>query len=370
MSYKQLILPLFLLLLSCKNDTNFKITGSVSDNSLDGEYIYLQEIRENKLVNLDSVIVKEGTFSFQGITDSAVIRELNFHNADSHVINPLVFVLEPGNMKAYIDTTSYMTGTQENDALYNYNKEQRQFARKLEKVMEEYQNMTAENQMTDSLLLSFQGRYDVINTELNTLAYDFILKNYDSVAGALVFLQTYSYLNSSQIENVFELAGPVFRNVQGVHLIMGQFMKEKNVSVGMDYVDFTLPDSLGNSFSVSSFLAEGKWVLLDFWASWCSPCREEIPYLLEAHKKYASQNLQIIGVSLDNQRVSWLKAIQKYQQPWLQLSDLKGWDSLAAQDYAIDAIPYTVLISPEGKIVAKGMRREDILLQLQFFLKK
>lgn len=353
-----------LFFLSCEDPHNYRIKGHVSDTSLNGEYIYLQEIRDNKLFNIDSVIVSESSFEFKGIVDSAVIRELNFLHVESRVVNPLVFVLEPANLTAYIDTVSYIEGTPDNDALYQYTLDQRIYIRQLQTLMERYQQLIIEEKLTDSLQIAFQGEYNVLNQELNNLAYNFILLHDNSVAGALIFLQTYAYLTPSQVTTILEQAGPIFKKVSGISIIIEHFRKESLVSIGNPYINFSLPDTSGVNYSIDQFIKEKKWVLLDFWASWCAPCREDFPYILKAYDQFKDKGLEIIGISLDTQRNTWVKGIKRYKLPWLQLSDLKGWDSMAAQEYAIYAIPYTILINPEGKIVAKGLRQEMLLSEL------
>lgn len=125
--------------------------------------------------------------------------------------------------------------------------------------------------------------------------------------------------------------------------------KEPLLKPGMQAPAFTLPDTAGKEVSLSQF--RGRYVLIDFWASWCRDCRKENPELVALAKEYKGKNLAVIGVSLDKEREKWLACIEKDGLSWTQLSDLKGWDSAAAKLYDIHWIPTTVLVGPDGKII-------------------
>ena len=122
--------------------------------------------------------------------------------------------------------------------------------------------------------------------------------------------------------------------------------------------DFSLPDTSGRSVALSSF--KGKYVLVDFWASWCVPCRQENPNVVKAFEKYKDKNFTILGVSLDRSREAWLQAIKTDQLTWTHVSDLKYWDNAAAELYKVRSIPYNILLDPEGRIIAENIMGEDL----------
>jgi peroxiredoxin len=134
--------------------------------------------------------------------------------------------------------------------------------------------------------------------------------------------------------------------------------------VGNFAPDFTMNDTEGKPVSLSQY--KGQYVLVDFWASWCGPCRGENPNVVAAYKKYKNKNFTVLGVSLDEDKDAWVKAIQKDGLTWKHISDLKGWQSAVVTVYGIEGIPYNVLLDPEGKILATELRGSA----LEAFLEK
>jgi peroxiredoxin len=143
--------------------------------------------------------------------------------------------------------------------------------------------------------------------------------------------------------------------------------QEDNTWTGKQAPDFTLPDANGKDISLSSF--KGKYVLVDFWASWCAPCRQENPNVVKAYNEFKAKNFTILGVSLDKEKEAWLKAIQDDHLTWTHVSDLKFWNSKAVDVFKFDGIPFNVLIDPQGRILAQQLRGDDLENKLREVLK-
>ena len=137
-------------------------------------------------------------------------------------------------------------------------------------------------------------------------------------------------------------------------------MVEKQAFIGKQFTDIEMADIAGNPHKLSEYVGNGHWLLVDIWASWCGPCRADMPNMTAAYENYHDKGLNVIGLSLDSQRESWVGAITDLNLPWMHLSDLKGWESIVCNVYKTSSIPDNLLIDPQGKIVARGLRGEAL----------
>jgi peroxiredoxin len=134
---------------------------------------------------------------------------------------------------------------------------------------------------------------------------------------------------------------------------------------GETFIDISLPGPQGQTVSVKDYVGKNKLVLIDFWASWCGPCMAEMPYVVKTYERFHDKGLEIVGVSLDNNKANWLAAIERTGQKWPQMSDLQGWDCQGAQFYNIQSIPANVLINEHGKIVARDLRGDALFEEVE-----
>ena len=136
------------------------------------------------------------------------------------------------------------------------------------------------------------------------------------------------------------------------------------VFVGKQFTDLKLNDFAGQPHQLSEYIGKGRWVLIDFWASWCGPCREELPELVKVYQAYHSSGFEVVGISLDDDAQAWQKAVKKMKLSWHHLSDLKGWDSKAVETYKVFGIPTNLLVNPKGKIVASNIDIDNLIDKL------
>ena len=149
---------------------------------------------------------------------------------------------------------------------------------------------------------------------------------------------------------------------------LDEYIRLAAFSEGSDMPDFTLPDQNGKKIKLSDF--RGKYVLIDFWASWCGPCMREMPNIVKLYKECKGKNFEILGVSLDSKKEAWLGAIKKNNMKWPQVSDLEMWSTAPVKLCNVTAIPYTVLIDPQGKVVALDLRGEKLIQKVKEVLGK
>jgi len=176
-------------------------------------------------------------------------------------------------------------------------------------------------------------------------------------------------INAKQIEPLYESLPAILRQSPSGITFKERLETAKKTGVGAYAMDFTQNDTLGKPVSLSDF--KGKYVLIDFWASWCGPCRAENPNVVKAFNEYKDKKFTVLGISLDQpgKQQAWLDAIHKDNLTWTHVSDLKFWDNAVAKQYGIRAIPQNLLIDQDGKIIAKNIRGEELNKKLAEVIK-
>ena len=329
--------------------------------------VYLS-LKTGSAVHMDSVQIQNGIFSFKGTANEPLqarlyVDKLGTGFSRTRPIAATSLYLEPGTITVSSPDSlenAVVSGTPLNNDNQKLNVMLKPTSAKMAQLMSEYRNATAEQKKSKEFEENLDKRYEVIEGEQKKIKAQFIKENPGSLV-SLNTLQQYDYAPD------YAEVGPMFDGLADA-LKSSKIGKEyatllatlKATSVGAIAPEFTQADTLGKVVSLSSF--RGKYVLVDFWASWCGPCRQENPNVVKNFHQYKDKNFTVLGVSLDrpNAKEAWLRAIHKDGLAWTQVSDLKFWDNDVAKQYGIRSIPQNFLIGPDGKIVAKNIRGDEL----------
>ena len=350
-------------LTACSNDPAYKISGTI-ENVADGEFVFLQEAKGREMVKLDSAVVTAGAFTFEGRQDEVVNRYITYTPKEGR--GPRVdFFLENGNITVAMGENASVTGTPNNDIYQAYKTE----AAALNKEMRALYEQTKAEGVTEEQKAEIEKQYEELDAKLTDLTFKTIDANITNPVGIHLWPGN-SY--SMELEQLQALAAKVpaeYQSNERIAKLLSRIEILAKTAVGQKFTDFTLPDPEGNPMKLSDIIAKNKYTLIDFWASWCGPCRREMPNVVAAYKEYNKKGFGIVGVSLDSDAEAWKKAIKDMDMTWDHMSDVKGWQCEGAALYGVNSIPATVLVAQDGTIVARNVRGEAIKEKLAELLK-
>ncbi len=343
-----------IMLAACQSNT-YHIKGTVEDAQ--GDTLFLTTDLQQGTPR-DTIIVKDGQFELSGETDSTFFCLIYSKNEEA--LN-IPFFIEPGTIKVLLSKTpggSRVGGTAINDEWQRMTdttmvigKEINNIAEKVfanEKATQEEQQKAMEqieklNQRHAKAVLGFTERN--IKNELGyfllTTFPEEVIPNQDRLR--LIKMMPEELRQRSTIKEMEQLIGNAAKTEEG------------NV---ID--DFTMPSIEGAPMSIMSEVRKNRITVLDFWASWCGPCRQETPMMVEIYKKYKDKGLGFVGISLDEDGDAWKQATDQLGIVWPQMSDLKGWENAAAQMFNITSIPHTIVVDQNGKILRRGLRAQQL----------
>lgn len=339
---------------------SFVFSGKVI--GMDTGLVYLNYTDAEKKWKQDTARLNNGQFQFKGKTNGAVLANFYGPRKSRSVDDPnfTEFFLTPGYIEAWVKVNAFKKMQIKGSAVQDENEVLLMKGDSLRNAFSPmFETLEQARSKKDTALINKLYRDDlpVYRALRKSIIRDFMRQYANSIVSAYL-LSVEPDLGLDSMKYFYALLGPTARNSMYGKRVGEAISKEENVQIGSFAPDFSMPDMYGKSRSLSQL--KGKYVLVEFWASWCIPCREEHPYLKQAYQRYADRGFEILAISLDasEYKQAWLNAIQKDELKWIQLCDFKVWSSEVVSLYNLvgKGIPANFLISPEGKILARDLR--------------
>ena len=356
---------------ACKDKNAYTLTGRFATNEQNGKMVYLQPLDSTFRIckSIDSTKVENGKFAFSGIAKEQ--PAVQYITVDDSLM-PVAFVVEKGKIEMSFDSTLEVTikGTALNDQYQQFKVTQDDLFKKIGVANNKIEDSKKAGDLTPGKLQELQQPIKQLGEEIETGVYNFLKPNMATLAGQAFFLDNRFSLNDDRQKELIALSTPDFKNSKSIQKLEKRIEKREATAVGKLFTDVKGFNLDGKEVSLSDYAGKGKIVFVDFWASWCGPCRETIPELVAIYQKYKNKGFEIVGISLDGNKSDWEKATKDLNITWPQFSNLKGWDEDCAVTYGVDAIPHTMLIDKDGKIIEQDFYGDELSFKLEELLGK
>lgn len=328
-------------IISCNAPSTYTIEGVVTDSILNGHMIYLTDMASQEAI--DSKIITDSKFSFTGKVDTPFVGILQ--------VRPYreVVIVEGGKIKVKFGSNSKISGTPLNDEMARFIVDIDTLNSELSRQHKKINQLIADSAPQEQI----REIYASMQNDIDELTTDYFDRNNNNAVGAYALFCWSSFLSMPRFDSVVNLAGENIKNNPLIVPKIKELTEFKKTAVGVMFTDFTIEQPDSTKVSLSDYVGKGKYVLVDFWASWCAPCRQEMPHLKEIYDKYHDRGLDVLGVAVWDYPDRTQKAIQELELPWPQIVNAQN---IPADLYKIEGIPFIILFAPDGKIVARDLR--------------
>lgn len=354
---------------ACKHEPAYTIRGTIDQPEFEGKTVYLTiggkfrgGLAPGEELKIDSTVVSGGKYSFEGKVLRPECASIRVNPYDFYQTHWIQLALDNADITVHTDAEGWTTvsGTPDNDQYQRMLEERRESDSKQDALIKQMKEAEAAGTLTPEQEEQWSDERMRYYDEGNDITYRHVKENINNPA---FWDDIHNAAIMRSVEEQKALIAGADERVQGLKSV--QDIREwvavlERTAVGQPFTDFRMSDPDGKEVALSDYVGKEKYVLVDFWASWCGPCREELPNVKAAYEKYKGKGLDIVGVSLDSNHDSWLKAIRELDLPWHHLSDLKGWDCEGSQLYGVMGIPHTVLIDKNGTIIARDLHGEGL----------
>lgn len=351
-----LIVILSLLIVSCNKNEGYNMNIDVQ-GAENGTKVYLLKYEDQIGVLEDSATVENNRAAFNGQVSEIGFHFLQFENKGG----ALLFLLENAEIQIKVHADSLfkasIKGTKPNEELVAYRNKMNDYNHRQSKIFEQSRSLSE----TDTVLINgLQATYDQVGREAKDYELDYIKSHPDSYLSTLIIQELLSF-NDITPNEALALMGGLGENVKKSKIgksLEDQLSKMATLEVGANAPDFVGPTPDGGALKLSQ--VKGKIIILDFWASWCTPCRAENPSLVRFYNDFHSKGLEIVSVALDRNAKDWKEAVEEDGMPWLQVSNLMFWEEPIARLYDVTAIPHTFVLDENKRILATDLRGEEL----------
>lgn len=348
---------------ACKqNKTNFTVEGTIK-NMGSGEIYF---IKSGDTKEIDTVKVKDDKFIYTGYVSEPTVYMLNFGAEEQ----PAFVILEEGKTQITYKSGSLQSLQVKGGKQHEIYNQFLEICKPTFIAMDSIGKQAAAHEQDISFIAFLQQEFKKLDDTLKQNQFNFIQNHPQGVATAFLAMNYFSDAQEKSYTEINSVYDALDKQTKESYYGKKLFeIREQMKSTSIDAIapNFSLPDADGKLISLKAF--KGKITLIDFWASWCGPCRAENPNVVKAYKKFHDKGFEILAVSLDNKKEKWIQAIQQDGLQWTHVSDLKGWESSINTLYGISSIPANYLLDAEGRILAKNLRGDKLQQKLDELFK-